>query len=136
MRVLIGILLVLVLGFGIYKVWEHWNEVKDQRVLEEKAASGADIQPDRLPGLPYQLESRLREAQQGGPAALKRFIDAYKRHPEVKDPRLAWIELDYVVLVSSTDPVEAKKMFREVKQRTPPDSPIYPRIKALEKTYE
>ena len=32
MRFIIGLLL----GFGAYKVWEHWNEVKEQRALEEK----------------------------------------------------------------------------------------------------
>ncbi len=136
MKVLISIVLVLLLGFGAYKVWEHWNEVREQRDLEEKAAAGPDIQPDRLPGLPYQLSDRLREAQQAGPAALKRFLDVYKNYPDVKDPRLAWIELDYVVMISSTDPVQAKKIFWEVKERTPRDSPIYPRIKAMEKTYE
>ena len=54
----------------------------------------------------------------------------------MKDPRLAWIELDYVVLISSTDPVQAKKIYRQVKQRTPADSPIYLRLRAMEKTYE
>ena len=136
MKVLISIVIVLLVGFGAYKVWEHWNEVKEQRALEEKTAAGADIQPDQLPGLPYQLRDRLHEAQQAGPAALKRFLDVYKKYPDVKDPRLAWIELDYVVMISSTDPVQAKKIFWEVKERTPSDSPIYPRIKAMEKTYE
>jgi hypothetical protein len=39
-------------------------------------------------------------------------------------------------MISVKDPVEAKKIFAEVKKRTPPDSPIYPRIKLLSKTYE
>jgi hypothetical protein len=54
----------------------------------------------------------------------------------VKDPRLAWIELDYVVMLSPSDPVEAKKLFAQIKKRTPADSPIMPRIRSLEKTYE
>ncbi|HYV32349.1 MAG TPA: hypothetical protein VEO53_14755 [Candidatus Binatia bacterium] len=136
MRALITILIVLVVGFGAYKVWEYWNEVKDRRLTEEKSSAGADIQPERLPGLPYQLEAKLRDAQQAGPAALKRFLEACKRYPSVKDPRLAWIELDYVVLISGTDPVEAKKIFWNVKQRTATDSPVYPRIRAMAKTYE
>ena len=32
--------------------------------------------------------------------------------------------------------VEAKKVFAEVKARTPENSPVYRRIKDLEKTYE
>ena len=75
-------------------------------------------------------------AQRGDAATLKRFIDSCKNFPDVKDPRLAWVELDYVVKVSATDPLEARKIFQAVKKRTPTDSPIYPRIKSLEKNYE
>ena len=81
-------------------------------------------------------QMNILAAQRGGPAVFKRFIDSCKLYPDVKDPRLAWMELDYVVMVSATDPIEAKKIFREVKKRTPTDSPIYPRIKSLESTYE
>jgi hypothetical protein len=136
MKILISIVIVLAVGIGGYKLWEHWNLVKEQGILERKAAAGADIDPDRLPGLPVQLQPKVREAQQAGPEVFKRFIDSCKRFPDVKDPRLAWMELDYMVMISSTDPVEAKKIFFEVKKRTPTDSPIYPRIKALEKSYE
>ena len=136
MKLLISILIVLAVGIGGYKLWEHWNQVKERRLLEQRAAKGAEINPETLSGLPYQLAPRLVEAQKAGPTALKNFIDACKRYPDVKDPRLAWIELDYVVMISGTDPVEAKKIFFEVKKRTPTDSPIYPRIRAMEKTYE
>ena len=54
----------------------------------------------------------------------------------VVDPRRAWIQLDYVVEVSREDPSEAKRVFKNVKDRTPPSSPVYSRIKSLEKTYE
>lgn len=54
----------------------------------------------------------------------------------VADPRLASIELDYVVLVAREDIAEARKVFAQVKQRTPPASLVYPRIKQLEKTYD
>lgn len=136
MKVLIGILIALLVAWGAYKIYDHWNTVKEQNVLEEKAASGADIDPNTLPGIPYQLEQKYRDAQQAGPVGLKRFIDYCKQYPDVKDPRFAWIQLDYAVLISGTDPVEAKKIFLEVKKRTPPDSPIMPRIRQLSKTYE
>jgi hypothetical protein len=136
MKALIGILIVLVVGIGGYKLFEHWEAVKERRVLDEKAARGADINPENLPGLPWQLSQKLRDAQQAGPASVKNFIDYCKRVSEVKDPRLAWIELDYVVMITSTDPVEAKKIFHAVKQRTPEDSPIQPRLKAMAKNYE
>jgi hypothetical protein len=54
----------------------------------------------------------------------------------VSDPRLAAIELDYIVLIGSTNPQEARRLFTAVKQRTPPNSPIYERVKRLEKTYQ
>lgn len=137
MKALVSILIALAIGFVGYKLFEHWEKVKEQRFLEERAAKGPDINPDQLPGLPWQLTDKLRTAEQSGdPAILKRFIDYAKTQPGVHDPRLAWIELDYVVRLSATDPITAKKIFREVKKRTPEDSPIYPRIKALEKTYD
>ena len=136
MKVAIGILITLIVLIGGYKLFEHWEAVKERRVLEQKEARRADLNPDTLPGMPWQLVQKLRDAQQAGPASVKNFIEYCKRLPDVKDPRLAWIELDYVVMITSTDPVEAKKVFHEVKKRTPPDSPIIPRIKSMEKNYE
>lgn len=136
MKALIGILIALIIGVGAYKIYDHWEKVKERRVLEDRAARGADINPDQLPGMPWQLVSKLQDAQRGDAATLKRFIDSCKTFPDVKDPRLAWVELDYVVMISAKDPIEAKKVFQAVKKRTPTDSPIYPRIKSLEKNYE
>lgn len=136
MKAAMWILITLIVLIGGYKLFEHWEAVKERRMLEEKVARGADINPDTLPGLPWQLVQKLRDAQQAGPASVKNFIEYCKRSPEVKDPRLAWIELDYVVMITSTDPVEAKKIFHEVKKRTPEDSPIVPRLKSMEKNYE
>jgi|SRR5882672_7785448 len=136
MKVLIGVLIALIVCIGGYKLYEHWEAVKDRRVLEEKAAEGADINPDQLPGLPWQLVQKLRDAKKAGPASVKNFIEYCKRVPDAKDPRLAWVELDYVVMITSTDPVEAKKVFQAVKKRTPEDSPIQPRLKMMAKNYE
>lgn len=136
MKALISILIVLIVGIVGFKLYERWNAAKEQRYLAERAASGADINPDTLEGMPWQLVPKMHEAEQAGPDALKRFIDSCKRYPDVKDPRLAWLELDYAVLISSKDPVEAKKIFQDVKKRTPPDSKIWPRINQLAKTYE
>ena len=135
MKALIGILIALVVGMGAYRIYDHWEKVKERRVLDERAARGADINPDQLPGMPYQMAFKLQDAQRD-PATFKRFLEACKNYPDVKDPKLAWVELDYVVMISAKDPVEAKKVFQEVKKRTPADSPVYPRIKSLEKNYE
>ena len=136
MKAAMWILIALIVLIGGYKLFEHWEAVKERRVLEEKAARGADIDSDKLPGMPWQLVQKLRDAQQAGPASVKNFIEYCKRLPEVKDPRLAWIELDYVVMVAGKDPAEAKRVFRRVKERVPTDSPVYPRVQSLQKTFE
>jgi len=54
----------------------------------------------------------------------------------VEDPRKAWIELDFCVAVAREDPAEARRVFAAVKERIGPASPVWPRMKELEKTYE
>jgi len=136
MKIVIALIIVLVACFLGYTLWDQWREVNEQKRAAQEAATGADIDPKKLPGLPPQLEFKLDEAQRGGLARFKAFIDGLKQLKDVKDPRLAWIELDYVVMLSHSNPVEAKKLFWEIKKRTPENSPIYPRIRTLEKTYE
>jgi hypothetical protein len=87
-----------------------------------------------LPGLPVGLESSLQTAHKQGAAGLKNWLKAYR--PYVTDPRLAAIELDYVVMVGAGNIKEARQVFASVKQRTPTNSPVYPRIKQLEKNYQ
>ena len=136
MKIVIALIIFLMVAFLGYTLWDHWQEVNEQKRASQEAATGADIDPRKLPGLPQQLESKLDEAQRGGLVKFKVFIDGIKQLKDVKDPRLAWIELDYVVMLSHSNPVEAKKLFWEIKKRTPENSPIYPRIRTLEKTYE
>jgi hypothetical protein len=136
MKIAIALILLLLAGFLGFSLWDHWREVNEQKRAEQQAATGADIDPRTLPGLPSQLEIKLEEAQRGDLVRFKAFIDGIKQLKDVKDPRLAWIELDYVVMLSHSNPVEAKKLFWEIKKRTPESSPIYPRIRTLAKTYE
>jgi hypothetical protein len=135
MKAVISILIVLVVGLGIWKVWDYWDRVSTERAAAERAAK-REVSPGELSGMPYQMERTLEEATKQGPAGLKAWIDRYKAAGVVKDPRLAWIELDYVMMISRENPLEAKRIFNDVKQRTPPESPISKRIKSLEKTYE
>jgi len=135
MRVLIGILIALLLCLGGWKIWEHWQKVNEQQEGGLKTEP-VEIRPEQLTGLPWQLEQKLSEAKQRGPKTFKQFIDTWRNSPGVGDPRLAWIELDYVTMVATTDPVEAKKIFHDVKNRVSTNSPIYPRIRSLAKAYE
>jgi hypothetical protein len=137
MKVVISILVILAVGVGAFKLWEYWDRVNQEKETTQKSADGSDISEYRLSGMgSYELEQRYTKAKQNGPAAMKEFLDTYRNAPKFDDPRKAWIELDYAVLITPSDPLEAKKIFLDVKQRIPTNSPIYPRIRAMSKTYE
>src|SRR5437016_1185371 len=135
MKPLIAIVVVVAAIFGGWKLLEYWDDVQRDREEKEKAAT-TQLDGRTLPGVPYQLEEPLQQAYKKGAAGLKDWLERAKRSPQITDPRLAFVELDYVVLIHSKDPVEAKRIFAEVKQRTPPDSKINKRIKLMEKTME
>jgi hypothetical protein len=136
MKAAISILIIIGFIFGVYKIWDYWDNLDRQKVQSIQKAEKEAVRGESLPGLPQALEADLTKAKADGPKATKAFLDRIKKSPKVADPRLAWIELDYVVAVSLQDPVEAKRAFREVKQRVTPDSPVYKRMKELEKTYD
>jgi hypothetical protein len=136
MKVLISILIVLGVIFAGWKGYDYWDRVNTERDKSERKASGADLNPNNLPGMPYQIAEKYRIASQNGPAAMKSFLDAFAKAPSFQDPRKAWIEMDYIVSITGSDPIEAKTRFAAVKARVSTNSPIYFRIRALEKTYE
>ena len=135
MKAIITILIVVGVAFGGYKIWEYWDTVEHERETKANAPQ-AEMTGDGLAGLPYNLQNGLKDAEKGGAKSLKAWLDKVKPTGLVKDPRLAWIELDYVLMITKDDPIEAKRIFAQVKQRTPPDSPVAKRIKSLEKNYE
>jgi len=92
------------------------------------------VNPDSLPGLPGGYDVSLRAAQQAGADALGNWLKLYG--PNVQDPRRGWIQLDYVLLITRQNPQEAKRVFNEVKDRTLPTSPVWPRIHNMEKSYQ
>ena len=138
MRQLIGILLILGAIWGCKELYRYWEEVKARKEAEDRGGRPpptSDVAtPTALPGLPANLEPSLQAAQKQGAAGLKNWLKLYR--PYVSDPRLAAIELDYIVLISSSNPQEARQLFAAIKQRTPTNSPIFPRIRQLEKTYQ
>lgn len=113
----------------------------DIKYQEVKRRSGPDPVPEQaqtanapLPGMPVTLDESLAAAQKQGAEGLGNFLRQYGHH--IRDPRLAALELDYVVLLSLKNPEEARRIFKAVQARTPPSSPVYGRIKRLEKTYQ
>ncbi len=134
MTKLITVFIIVVVCYCGYHLFKYWESVKDEEANQKREAAGMAIQAESLPGLPYQLSDSLRVAQQHGHATLREWLKTYGHL--VQDPRKAWIEMDYCVAIARENPAEARSLFKSVKDRTPPDSPVYPRVKQLEKSYE
>ena len=133
MKWFISILIIVGCGFGGYELYSYWDTFK-QKEEPSRAYAPVDVNVgSQLPGLPANLAESLTQAQAQGGRALGQWLA--HNHAKVRDPRLGWIQLDYVVLIAPSDLYEARKVFKEVQQRTDPASPIYPRLKQLEKTY-
>ena len=130
MKPLIVIFIIVGVAFGGWKIWDYWKA----KEAEEMRQTNPTVEPKRLPGMPPQLEDSLAKAQAGGARTLKAWLDSYGR--SVQDPRLASIQLDYVLLIGRENPAEARRIFADVKKRTPANSPVSARIKQLEPTYE
>lgn len=133
MTKLIGILIILIVLYGGWKLFEYWETVKAN---EEKAKAVETIRPEQLSGLPPPLEASLATAYTQGAVGLSKWLERYR--PATQDPRLAWIELDYVVLLTKDNPVQARKLFAQIKNRMKPEwpAPVQKRVQSLAKTYE
>jgi hypothetical protein len=131
---LIAVVFIVLVLFGAYKLVMYYDYVQNQKEEEEKAAQAKKLNPGALPGVTWQLERSLQQAEEQGASALGNWLRT--NGPRIQDPRKAWVELDYCVMLARDNPAEARRIFADVKARTPANSPIMPRIKELEKTYE
>jgi hypothetical protein len=134
MTKLITILIVIVVIFIGYHLFEYWTGFKNAPEYEDKRAAVPIERGEQLNGLPWQLQQSFDAAQKRGADGLRDWLKV--NGSKVEDPRKAWIQLDFCLLVSREDISEAKRVFAEVKQRTPKSSPVWPRIKEMEKTYD
>jgi hypothetical protein len=130
MKFIVGAIIVIGLTVGGWRLFDYWQGFKEK----EPVAAAPEMTPSQLKGMVPQLEAILVEAQKRGASGLRDFLITYGH--TIKDPRLAWIELDYVVLVARTDLGEARRVFAKVKQRTLKGSPIRDRVRQLEKAFE
>jgi len=133
-KTLIIIVIVVAVGLGAWQLFDYWQKVQDEKDTDAQNAAAAVVNPQSLQGMPYTLEDSLRAAQQQGPDALGNWLKMYG--PAIQDPRKAWIQLDYVLLLTRQNPQEAKRVFNDVKDRTLPTSPVWPRIQGMEKSYQ
>jgi len=134
MTKLITAFIIIVVCWCGYHLFRYWEDVQKEQENQKKQAIGLTIQGESLSGMPYQLNESLRRAQEQGPAAMRAWLKTYG--PSLQDPRKAWIELDFCVAIAREDPAEARSIFKSVKERTPPSSPIWPRVNQLEKSFE
>ena len=135
MKALIAIVIIVGAAYGGWQIYSYWVDTKGKhKGNETPAETQPQVDGSQLPGLPPTLDGQLAAAYGQGASGLRPFLTRYGK--TISDPRLASIEMDYVVLVARENPGEAKKVFARVKQRTTASSPVYPRVKQLEKTYE
>ena len=132
-KVITAFIIIVVCWCGYHFV-RYWAEVQKEQETEHQQAAGLAIQGESLPGLPYQLNESLQLAQQHGTAAMREWLKTYG--PQVADPRKAWIEMDFCVAIAREDPAEARRIFKSVKDRISPSSPVWPRVKQLEKSFK
>ncbi len=127
--------IIAVVLWGGWELFFYWERVKNEEETQQKEAVAATaIVPEQLDGLPQSLEPTLKAAERQGAEGLRNWFKTYGR--TVRDPRKAWIELDYCQMLARENVPEARRVFAEVKDRTPTNSIIYPRIRQLEKTYQ
>lgn len=138
MTKVIAALIILLVLWGGWELFFYWERVKNEQETQKKQEAAALVVGENLPGMAYlntqALEQSLRKAQSEGAGAMRAWLKNYGNM--VQDPRKAWIELDYCLLLSREDPAEAKRVFAQVKARTPETSPVWPRIKQMERTYQ
>jgi hypothetical protein len=133
LKFVIGLVIVVGLALGAKEFNDYYGTFKHKETSSGRQRP-AEIPDDQLPGMPPALQSALENARQRGASGLRDFLATYGN--TVSDPRRAAIELDYAVLVAVSNPSEARRMYAKVKGRVQSDSPVYDRLKRLEKTYE
>ena len=124
--------IIVIVLWVAYHLWTYWEQIRDEKEAQV-AASKVVIHEELLSGLPPNLEKSLQAAKQAGLGTFRRWLDTYG--PSIQDPRKAWIQLDYCMMLARENAKEAARIFAEVQQRTPTNSPVYPRIQQLEATY-
>ena len=128
------IIIALLIWGGYYVVSSLTSRYQAIEKKETVANQPAPVPSSSLEGMPYQLQGSLDAAESQGPAALKRWIDANRRY--LRDPKLGDIELDLAVSLMRQDLAEARSIYKDVKSRTPANSPLQGRLQKLSKSFE
>lgn len=128
------VLTVLLLALIAWGGWHFWSYTS-RKMSEVKTDEGSETThaPGKLPGMAAALESSYDSAKRAGADSLARWLNQHRA--EIRDPRLAEIELDYVVLVGPTSQAEARRVLNGLRARLKPSSPVYKRFEQLDKAY-
>lgn len=129
----IWVLIILVVGYIGYLLFQQWDKARLEHEGRKKEEAVAVVNGDSLAGMPSQLETGYRNAKSSGPKAFQTWFAANEKL--MADPRKAWIELELCVAMTRENPAEAKRIYSAVKGRVPPSSPVYDKVKELEKTF-
>jgi hypothetical protein len=133
MTKVIWVFIIAAVVFIGYRFYVHWEQTQAESG-GPKESPVTSVSGESLPGLPPQLETSLRTAKDRSPAAFRAWFKLHEK--ELADPRKAWIELDLCVAIRRDDPAEARQIYAHLKQRVPPSSPVWPRMKELERAFQ
>ncbi len=132
MKFVLLLLLVASVGFGVYRISLIYRSVPSEERIQERPVPAAT--DESLPALPPPLEASLASVNQAGPQALGQWLR--QNGAWVPEPRLSAIQLDLAQMLVRSNPAEARRLYAAVKARTPPQSPLAPRLKQLSRTFE
>jgi hypothetical protein len=129
----IWVLIILVAVYVGYQVFQQWDKARLEHDGRKSEPAAVLATGDSLSGMPPQLDAGYRAARANGSATFRTWFNTNERL--IADPRKAWIELELCVAMTRDNPAEAKKIYAVVKSRVPPSSPVYGKVKELEKTF-
>ena len=133
MSKVIGVAILLILGFAGWRFAAYYREVNRQ-IEQQNNRWEQTSPPAESPRMPSALETSLAAAKTKGASEFKKWLRQYRRY--VQEPRLSEIELDYVIMIGQSDPAEARRVFANVQKRNGESSPLADRIQRLAKTYQ
>jgi len=135
---MLRLIIIAALVYGVYLVGSSMMGKYDEAQRKSGGRPEHSVAPGpvatNLEGMPHQLQASLDTAASQGPGAMKRWLDANRKY--CRDPKLGEIELDYAVALMRQNSAQAKAMYKSVKTRTPPNSPLQPRLQRLSRTFE
>ena len=126
------ILLIALLSWMVFRFLNYYQRVEKGGAAE---VGFVEVNGDSLPGLAQNLAASYLAARDNV-ALFRRWLADHENSPGLVDPRKAWIQLDYIILVARDNPTEARRLFATVKRRVGPDSPVYGRVQKLARAYE